>query len=113
MTQKRAVKNVGDGYRWFAQEDGKNYRGYKHNMAPLIKSVKRIDQKVNDAPRMSNQNEWQFRARAHMSQIYDWCRVARYTPDQWARNEDGARDKFWKWFEATNTKQCADNIRKM
>lgn len=113
MATRKAVKAVGDGYRWFAEEDGKRYRGYTHNLKPLLKSVTYLDQKVNEASRIENPHEWKFRARAHMSQVWEWCIQAQYTMDQWARNDDGARDKFWKWFEQTHTKQCASNIKRM
>jgi len=84
----------------YSEEDGKAYIGRHTNLAPHIKHVKMMRDIRDAATKASNPNGWELEARIPINIVTDWCTRNRYTFDQWARNEDRAKDKFLKYFKS-------------
>ena len=99
---KRPLKIVNDVATWFASEEGRDYRGASQEMAPLMKRVRYLDEKVNGASRRDNPNDWRYVGSYSPLMLQDWARKNHYTLDQVARNEDGAKDKFKRWLLQNN-----------
>ena len=96
----KPISHRGDISRHFISEDGKHYRRTRQNMDPVIKHVEMMREKVNEAPRSTNKREWRYAGSVPMSILLDWLTKNRYTFDQWARNEDKAKDKFLRYFRS-------------
>ena len=82
----------------FSVEDGTEYVGTHQNIDPVIDHVKKVRDMHSHATAASNPNEWRHVGSVPMSMIVDWVHKSPYTFAQWARNEDGAKDKFLKYF---------------
>ena len=95
----RTLKIYGDMRTWFASEEGKNYRGMSQDLDPVFNHVRHMDAKVNGAPQRGNKG-WKYAGSIPVSVMVDWLRKNGYTMDQWARNEDGAKDKFKKFIRS-------------
>jgi hypothetical protein len=85
----------------YSEEDGKQYVGQHMNLDPHIAAVKARREVNETATKASNPNGWKHEARVPIPVITDWCRKNGYTFDQFARNEDKAKDKFMRWFNAS------------
>lgn len=108
---KRLVGQVGDVTKWFAHEDGVHYRGLTHELGPVMERARFLSAKVNEAPARGNRNNWRYAGTVPISVITDWCWKNRIGFDQWARNEDGAKDKFLRWFQSEFSKLTAKNYQ--
>ena len=98
MAKRRAVGNSSNGIqKWFAEEDGKHYRGQIQQMDDVFNHVAHLDDKVNSAPKSGNQQEWEYVGSIPMTLLTDWLAANHYTWPQYATNEDGAKDKFKKF----------------
>lgn len=95
----RTIKAYSDLRTWFASEEGKEYRGMSQDLSPVFQHVRQMDDKVNGAPSAGNKG-WKYAGSVPMSVMVDWLGKNHYTFDQWARNEDGAKDKFKKYIRS-------------
>ena len=93
----KPTRAIGDYCRGFATEDGKNYRVERQDIAPTLDHVKFLSEKVNTAPKSGNKNEWSYLGSIPKLVLSDWLKNNHYTWDQYARNEDFAKEKFLKW----------------
>lgn len=100
MPTQRITKQLGEYCRSFATEDGKHYRVETQNMKPVLDHVKYLHDKVNSAPKRNNKGQWAYAGSIPTAVLTDWLRKNRYTMDQYARNEDGAKDKFKRYLQA-------------
>lgn len=100
MPKQRITKQLGEYCRSFASEDGKHYRVETQNMDPVLKRVKYLGDKVNSAPKRNNKGQWSYAGSIPITVLTDWLRKNHYTWDQYARNEDGSKDKFKRFLEA-------------
>jgi len=94
MATIRPVRSVGEYFRGFATEDGKNYRVERQEMAPVLKHVRYLDHKVNSAPKRGNKSDWRYQGSIPMNILTDWLRQRGLTMDVWARDEDRIKAKF-------------------
>jgi len=92
----------------FASEDGKHYRGYRQDLDPVIKRVEEMRQGRIDS-KIKNPNEWRHIGSIPMTMLVDWLAKNRYTMDQWARNEDRAKDKFLRHFMSRDYSKLHNN----
>ena len=110
MATFRPVGTSLDIQQVFASEDGKHYRGYRQDLDPVIRKVEHLRQKVNEAPRSENPNQWKHVGSIPMTVLVDWLMKNKFTIDQFARNDggikgktypestSGVKDKFLKYF---------------
>ena len=96
---KRPLTVHSDIASWFASEDGKHYRGHTQDMDQVMRHVRRMDDKVNNAPRAGNRSGWEYRGSIPMAMVIDYCTRERCTFDQWARDEGGVKTKFLRQFK--------------
>lgn len=82
----------------YSEEDGKKFVGNHHDLNPIIKRVQHIRDMHSQATKQSNPNEWKHVGTVPIVIITDWCRRNGYTFDQWARDDDNAKQKFCKYF---------------
>lgn len=94
---KRTTKIVGDTVRYFASEDGKNYRGLRQDHAGIKRHLDFMRHAVQEAPSKGNPNQWSWRGSIPVTVLYEWLNKTRTPIDVWARNEGGAKDKFLAW----------------
>ncbi len=97
---KRPIKVVNDVATWFASEEGRDYRGASQDMTPLLKRVRYLDAKVNNASRRDNPNGWGYVGSYSPLMLQDWARKNHYTLDQIARNEDNSKTKFKQYLKS-------------
>ena len=96
---KHRPLSVSPGYAvTFSSESGQDYVGTHQDIEPVIKHVKKIRDMHSFATKQSNPNEWKHVGSVPIAIIVDWCKRNGYNFSQWARNEDGAKDKFLKYF---------------
>lgn len=81
----------------FASEDGKHYRSWRQDMDPVIKHVER-NRAMSNASTTKTRSGLKYAGSVPIAMIVDWCNRNGYTFDQWARNEDKAKDKWKKHF---------------
>jgi hypothetical protein len=81
-----------------SEEDVKIITGWHQDVTPTIKHVQKVRDMHSYATKSSNPNEWRHVGSVPIAIIVDWNRRNGYTFSQWARNEDGAKDKFLKYF---------------
>ena len=75
-----------------------HFRHEAQELGPVMEHVKHTAQKVNTAPKPGNKNGWHFIGSIPMVILLDWIKGNNITIDAFARNEDGCKDKFKKWF---------------
>lgn len=86
----------------YSEEDGRGYVGHHIELNPHIKRVQYLRDVFGAATKASNPNGWEHVGRIPIPIVTDWCRSNGYSFDQWARNEDGAKDKFMRYFLSRN-----------
>jgi hypothetical protein len=74
------------------------YKKWSQDMDDAIDRTRFLAQKVNSAPKSGNRIEQRYRGSVPVAILHDWLQRNGYRPDQYARNEDNARDKFMAWF---------------
>ena len=100
MAMKRLTRAVGEYIRTFQSEDGKHYRGEHQEMDPVIAHVKYLSEKVNDAPKPGNTNDWHYFGSIPVTILTDWCRMTSIGLDAYARNQFGEKKEFMKYLKA-------------
>lgn len=75
-----------------------HYRRLRQDIEPIIEHVRHTAQKVNSAPASGNRNGWQYLGSIPITMVIDWCQKNNVRFDEFARNENGAREKFKKAF---------------
>lgn len=102
MSEKIITGVSGDITNYFGvqRETGTNkvqhFRGMKQDITPIIKRHQAITQAQEAAPKGARTR--QYIGSIPMSFLVDWLTANHYTWDQYARNVDGAKDKFKKHF---------------
>ena len=99
MAEKRPLGHSMGVDKWFASEDGKHYRGESTDLDPVFRHVRYLDDKVNGAPKSGNKQGMEYIGSIPAPVLVDWLRKNNIRPDQFARNEDGAKAKFLAWFK--------------
>jgi len=98
----KLVSNHGDlTQSLVSQREGDEMVHYRHieqDMTPVIEHVRHISQKVNTAPKAGNKNDWRYIGAIPMSILMDWLQTNKVSIDQFARNDDGVKDRFKNWF---------------
>ncbi len=97
---KRLTKAVGEYWRTFSSEDGVNYRGEHQEMDPVLAHVKYLDDKVNQAPKPGNKNDWRYLGSIPETILHDWCRMTGIGVDAWARDQFGEKREFIRYLQA-------------
>ena len=97
---KRVTARHGDGYRYFASEDGKHYRGIYQDHDMLKAHIRLQNDTVNGAPSRGNPRRWGYVGSIPQATLLEWLWKTRTPMDVWARNEGGAKDKFLRWLKA-------------
>ena len=96
---KHRPLSVSPGYAvTYSTEGDKVYTGTHQDIEPVIKHVQKVRDMHQYATKQSNPNEWRHVGSVPIVIIVDWCKNNGYDFSQWARNEDGAKDKFLKYF---------------
>lgn len=107
---KHRPLSISDGYAvTYATEGDQDYIGTHQDVEPVIKHVKKVRDMHSFATKSSNPNEWRHVGSVPIAIIIDWCRRNGYRFDQWARNEDGAKDKFLKYFMSREFSKLHNN----
>ena len=81
-----------------AEEQGKTYTGHHQDIDPVIAHVRKVRDMHAYATKQSNPNGWKHLGSVPISIIVDWCKLNNTTFSDWARNVDGAKDRFLKYF---------------
>ena len=104
-------KHIGqslDVAKMFVSEDGKHYRGHRQDIQPIMDRVEEL-RKGAITSKVRNPNEWRHVGSIPMTVLLDWLAKNRYSYDQWARNDDKARDKFLKYFMSRDFSKLHNN----
>ncbi len=99
----RFVKSYGDIRKGLlAQRNSsgelEHFRHLRQDMTPVMEHVQHTAQKVNEAPKSGNPNDWAYIGSIPMSILLDWLQENNVTIDAFARNDDGVKDRFKQWF---------------
>ena len=100
----RFIKSYGEDLKKgvLSQRDSsgqlEHFRHLHQEMQPVIDHVRFNAQKVNEAPRAGNKNEWAYIGSIPMTILLDWLEKENLRMDQFARNDDGCKDRFKQWF---------------
>ena len=97
----------------YSEEDGRSFVGQHMDLDPHIKRVSMMRDIRDAATKASNPNGWELEARIPIPVVTAWCSRNGYTFDQWARNEDRAKDKFLAYFKQSRdfTKLINTNLQ--
>lgn len=82
----------------FASEDGTHYRAWRQDMDPVMRYVEQRSALARESSPRKTKSGMSYVGSVPIAMIVDWCNKNNYTFDQWARNEDGAKDKWKKHF---------------
>lgn len=100
----RLTRVVGEYQRGVLSQDGLNYRHERQEMSPVIDHVKFLNDKVNDAPRVGNRNDWHYVGSIPWTIAQEFLKKElpeHLWPFMWerlARNTDGIKDRLRDWF---------------
>ena len=100
MPQTKITKVQGEYARGVVSEDGKHFRHERQEMDPVLKHVRFLDEKVNDAPKSGNSNDMHYLGSIPLTILIDWENQQGITHDQWARDENGVKAKFIAYLRA-------------
>lgn len=92
-----------DYYRNVVSEGGKNYRHEHQDLNPVIEHIKFLAEKVNDAPKSGNKNDWRYLGSTTPVIVNYWCHLNGHTYDEWARSKDLKRQQI-TWQNAEMSK---------
>lgn len=94
---KRVMSVSGDAQRYFAHEDGKNFRGIRQSHAGIKKHLEFMRHKVQEAPASGNPRKWTWQGSIPVALLTDWLWRTRTPMSDWSTNRGGAKDKFLSW----------------
>lgn len=100
MAEKRLTRVSGEYHRTFQSEDGVHYRGEHQEMDPVLKHVKFLSEKVNNAPKAGNRNDWHYAGSIPLTVLTDWCKLVGIGIDAYARNQFGEKKQFLNYLKA-------------
>ena len=102
MPKTKITKVQGEYARGVVSEDGINYRHERQEMDPVLKHVRFLDEKVNEAPKVGNANDMHYIGTIPQVILIDWCNKEQIPIDQFARNNNGEKAKFLSFLRGTH-----------
>jgi hypothetical protein len=101
--EKLVTQQSGDLTRYlirYRDEQGRlaHGRGMVQRMDVVMDHVDALNKYVNSAPKHANRGGWHYAGSIPVTILYKWLDDNHLTMGQFARNEDGCKDRFKKWF---------------
>jgi len=106
MADHRFLDKNGDTLKTFATEDGKHYRHYRQDVAPIIERVKTI----GDAQSRARRKNFEYVGSIPMTMLVDWLQKQGKGLDDFYSDND-LKAKFMAWFKSRdNSKLHTQNV---
>jgi len=98
--KNRLTRAIGEYTRGFASEDGLNYRTERQEMDPVLRHIKFLDDKVNQAPTVGNQNDWHYAGSIPMVVLTDWVNKNGFSMHDFAVNNNNCKTRFMAYLKS-------------
>lgn len=112
MAEVKPLRGVMDIQKHFVSEGGECYRRYRQDETAIKNHVRFLRDKVNDAPRSGNRNDWRYVGSMTWGHVMTFLEEqgkrdgVYYDASHFAANVNGIKDEFKKrWFASRELSQ--------